>query len=224
MHRHAHNGAKEGLDTCEVTERLDLAPEAVDGRVQRPTTIPALAGLGAGAIHAAAIGTHADHLLLANAFVALAVAQLCSGIALLIQPGRAVAKLVVFVNAAAVVGWIVSRVVGVWFVPGLEVAESPEFADTVCALLGALAATGAALALRVDIRLGATRRWRPAITVRDVAIPAIAAALLTIPAMSLAATHSHETHADDSHSHDEGVDEDETVDVDGVAAVEVEDE
>ncbi len=168
-----------------------------------------------------AIGAHADHLLLANVFVALAVAQLGTGVALLIQPGRAVAKSVVVINAAAVVGWIVSRVVGVWFVAGLEVAEAPEFADTVCALLGALAAAGAALAVRVDTRLGATRTWRPAITVRDVAIPAIAVALLTVPAMSLSATHSHETHADDSHSHDEVVDGDEAVV--GVAAVEVED-
>ena len=221
-HRHAHNGAEEGIDIYEVTERLDLAPVAVDGRAQRPTTIPALASLGAGSIHAAAIGAHADHLMLANAFVVLAVAQLGSGIALLVHPGRTLAKAVVVVNVAAVVGWMVSRLVGVWFIAGLEIAESPEFADTVCALLGALAAAGAALAVQVDNRLGPSRTWRPATTVRDLAIPAIAVALLTVPAMGLAATHSHETHAVDSHSHDEGVDEDETVD--GVAAVEVEDE
>lgn len=185
---------------------------AVDGRAQRPTTIPALASLGAGAIHAAAIGTHADHLLLANAFVVLAVAQLGSGIALLVHPGRTLAKAVVVVNVAAVVGWMVSRLVGVWFIAGLEVAESPEFADTVCALLGALAAAGAALAVQVDNRLGPSRTWRPAITVRDMAVPALAVVLVTVPAMSLATSHSHESHVEDSHSHDTSGDGDETVD------------
>ena len=194
---------------------------AVDGRAQRPTTIPALASLGAGSIHAAAIGAHADHLMLANAFVVLAVAQLGSGIALLVHPGRTLAKAVVVVNVAAVVGWIVSRLVGVWFIAGLEVAESPEFADTVCALLGALAATVAALAVQVDNRLGPSRTWRPAITVRDIALPAIAVLVLTMPAMSLAATHAHADVPGDTHSHEETDDDDEPADEDLTVAEEV---
>jgi hypothetical protein len=177
------------------------APLFIDHRALRPTTIPAIAGIGAGAIHASAIGAHADHLLLANVFVALAVAQLGTGIALLTQPGRTSAKFVIVVNGAAVVGWIVSRVVGVWFVPGLEVAEPPEFADTVCASLGALAALAAAFALHVDTRLGPTRKWMPVITVRDLALPAIAVVLLTVPAMSVTATHAHPADVDDTHSH-----------------------
>lgn len=125
----------------------------------------------------------------------------------------------IIVNVVAVVGWAVSRIVGVWFIAGLEVAEPPEFADTVCAALGALAALAATFAVQVDTRLGPTRKWRPAITVRDLALPAVAVILLTVPAMSLAVTHTHAVDADGAHSHgisddhdDETLDADETVD------------
>ena len=118
-----------------------------------PTSIPALAGIGAGAIHAAAVGAHADHGVLANIFVALAVLQLATGVALLVQPGRAVAKAVVAVNGFAVAGWLLTCTVGVWLIAGLG-KQRPGFADTVCALLGALAAVGAGLVLRSDSRVG----------------------------------------------------------------------
>jgi len=222
-HRQQRNVAVGNIDISEVTESPDLVAEHVDERAQRPTTIAAIAGIGAGAIHAAAIGVHADHPLLANAFVVLAVAQLGGGIALLTHPGRALAKATIVVNAAAVVGWVVSRLVGVWFIAGLEVAEPPEFADTVCALLGALAAVGAALAVQVDTRLGPTRTWRPDISARDIALPAIAVLVLALPAMSLAATHAH-AHDDvpgDSHSHEESIDDDEPVDENLTVAGEV---
>ena len=92
----------------------DVEAGRVGERVARPVTIPALAGIGAGAIHAAAVGAHADHRVLANIFVVLAVSQLATGVALLVQPGRAVAKSVVAVNGFAVAGWLLSRTVGVW--------------------------------------------------------------------------------------------------------------
>ena len=83
--------------------------DPMDERVARPVTIPALAGIGAGTIHAAAVGAHADHRVLATMFVVLAVLQLATGVALLTQPSRAVAKAVVAINAVAVVGWLLSR-------------------------------------------------------------------------------------------------------------------
>lgn len=162
----------------------------------RPTTIPALAGIGAGAIHAAAIGVHADHRVVANIFVLLAVLQLASGLALLVRPGRSVTKVVFTINVGAVVGWLVTRSVGVWFVAGLEVAEHPDFADTVCALLGALAAAGAVIVVRAESRLGSPQTWLPATDVRDLVLPSIVVILLAVPAMSLAATHEHRHTAD----------------------------
>ncbi len=160
-------------------------------RVARPTAIPALAGIGAGAIHAAAIGAHADHRVLADIFVVLSVLQLATGVALLVQPGRAVAKTVVAVNTFAVVGWLLTRTVGVWLIPGLGV-ERPGFADTVCAVLGAVAAVAAGMVLSGDTRSGATSRWRPATNGRDLLVPALALLFLVVPAMSSAATQVHE--------------------------------
>ena len=139
----------------------DVGSGRVEAEASRSTSIPALAGIGAGAIHAAAVGVHADHRLLASIFVVVAVLQLVTGVALLVQPGRAVAKAVVAVNAFAVAGWLLTRTVGVWLIVGLGV-ERPGFADTVCALLGVLAAVGAWMALGSDTRSGATSKWRPA--------------------------------------------------------------
>jgi hypothetical protein len=138
-------------------------------------------------------------------FVVLAVLQLATGVALLTQPSRAVAKAVVAINAVAVVGWLLSRTVGVWVIPGLGV-ERPGFADTVCAVLGVLAAVGAGLVLSADTRSGATSKWRPATSVRELAVPSIVVVLMAVPAMSSAATHIHEHGTDPGHAH-EAVDE-----------------
>jgi len=186
-----------------VVREVRLDP--MDERVARPVTIPALAGIGAGTIHAAAVGAHADHRVLATMFVVLAVLQLATGVALLAQPSRAVAKAVVAINAVAVVGWLLSRTVGVWVIPGLGV-ERPGFADTVCAVLGVLAAVGAGLVLSADTRSGATSKWRPATSVRELAVPSIVVVLMAVPAMSSAATQIHEHGIDAGHAH-EAVDE-----------------
>ena len=178
--------------TAEVGE---VGSVRVEERVARPTSIPALAGIGAGAIHAAAVGAHADHPVLADIFVVLAVAQIATGVALLVQPSRAVAKAVVAVNGFAVAGWLLTCSVGVWLIAGLGV-QRPGFADTVCALLGAVAATGTGLALNSEARSGVASRWRPATGGRELAVPSAVILLLVVPAMSSAATDVHEHGAD----------------------------
>ena len=181
----------------------EAGPDGAEARAVRPTSIPALAGIGAGGIHAAAVGVHADHRLLATIFVVVAVLQLATGVALLVQPGRAVAKAVVAVNAFAVAGWLLTRTVGVWLVAGLGV-ERPGFADTVCALLGVLAAVGAWMALGRDTRSGATSKWRPATGGRELAAASVAVLFLAVPAMSSAATNVHDHGADlaPEHAHE----------------------
>ena len=47
--------------------------------------------IGAGAIHAAAIGIHAEHATLVRLFVAVAAAQLAAGVVMLVRGGRATA-------------------------------------------------------------------------------------------------------------------------------------
>ena len=174
--------------------------DRVDSGV-RPVTIPALAGIGAGAIHAAAVGAHADHGVLANIFVILAVLQLATGVRLLVRPSRVVAKAVVAVNGFAVAGWLLTRTVGVFVIAGLGV-ERPRFADTACALLGALAAVGAAMVLSSETRSGVASKWRPATSARELLVPSIVVVLMAVPAMNSAATDVHEhgvTGADHAH-------------------------
>src|SRR4051794_39907625 len=64
-----------------------------------------IASLGAGAIHAAAIGVHAEHRPTAIAFTVLAVLQLAWGGVALVRSGRVVATLGVLLGLGAFAGW-----------------------------------------------------------------------------------------------------------------------
>jgi hypothetical protein len=149
------------------------------------------ASLGAGAVHAAATGIHAEHAQLARIFVATAVLQLGAGLVAIVRPARWVAWAVALVNAAAVGGWLLTRIAGIGWIDGLEVREAPQFADTACALLGALA-VGAALA-------GALVGWRAAHPPR-LAFSSLAVAAIAVPAMLLGSTHVH-SDGGAAHSH-----------------------
>src|SRR5690606_37996614 len=111
------------------------------------TQVAGLASLGAGAIHAAAIGIHAEHTTLSRLFVVVAVAQLSIGLLVLLRGGRPNLTLNILINGGAVAVWAITRISGISFVSGLEAAENPQFADSVCAALGALAIGSSAVAL-----------------------------------------------------------------------------
>ena len=163
-----------------------------DARRLPGLAVAALASLGAGAIHGAAIGIHAEHPALAQLFVVITVAQLGAGLWALLRPVRLAAWALAAVNAVAVGGWLATRVTGISWISGLETREAPQFADTACALLGAVA-VGAALAACL---VG----WRPAAPVR-IWMPALAVAMLAVPAMWSGGTHLH-AHSDaDSAAH-----------------------
>ena len=95
-----------------------------------------MTSIGAGVIHAAAAGVHAEHPQLARLFILCAVAQIGAG--LLAWPARTdwSPVLIVAVNAVAVGAWLATRITGISWIEGLEVREAPQFADTACALLG----------------------------------------------------------------------------------------
>ena len=145
-------------------------------------TVAAVASIGAGVIHAAASGVHAEHPQLARLFVLCAVAQVGAGLLALARPHRLTGALIGVINAAAVVAWLATRITGISSIDGLETREAPQFADTVCALLAATA-VGCALAA---VMIGA-RRTAPA----RLLLPAVAVAALTIPAMLSGSTHVH---------------------------------
>ncbi len=165
------------------------------------TPLQGLASMGAGVIHAAAAGVHAEHPTLSRMFVAIAAAQILVGLVTLLRGGRAVAVAAALVNGGAVVAWIVTRVSGISWIEGLEQSEAPQFADTVCAALGALAVGAAVVTLRGGT--GWTRRATPA----RLRLPAIGLGAVTIAAMMSGATHAHSSDPGDDHSHADAVDD-----------------
>ncbi len=165
------------------------------------TPLQGMASLGAGAIHAAAAGIHAEHPTLSRLFVAVAAAQILVGLATLVRGGRAVATATALVNGGAVVAWIVTRVSGISWIDGLAQSERPQFADTVCAVLGALAVGAAVVTLRG--RMGRTIRATP----MRLGLPAIGLGAVTVLAMMAGATHTHSAAAGPDHSHAEAPDD-----------------
>jgi hypothetical protein len=147
--------------------------------------IAVMTSIGAGVIHAAAAGVHAEHPQLARLFMFCAVAQIGAALVAVAHPSRLLAVPILVVNAAAVAAWLATRTTGISWIQGLEVREAPQFADTACALLGAIA-VGCALAASM---IGTRRSAAPRLS-----FPAIAIAALTIPAMVSSGTQVH-THA-----------------------------
>ena len=139
-----------------------------------------LFSIGAGVVHGAAVGLHADHPSLVRIFLVCTLLQVGWGIVAIERHNRQIAFLGAVVNGAAVVGWIVTRMKGVSFVPGLETAEAPQVADTVCAMLGALAAFSAwAGTVPGEI---AVRRRAPSF---------VAAVMLTTAGLATVRVHEH---------------------------------
>jgi hypothetical protein len=177
-----------------MTEPGDLRTGAAAPAAGWITPLQGIASLGAGAIHAAAVGVHAEHPTLSRLFVAVAAAQILVGLVTLLRGGRAVAAATAVVNGGAVVAWIVTRVSGISWIEGLEQSEAPQFADTVCATLGALA-VGAAI---VTLRGGAGRTMRA--TPTRFRLPAIGLGAVTVAAMMSGATHAHSSDAGHDHA------------------------
>jgi hypothetical protein len=167
-----------------TSEPISIA--RTDERV-RPLVVAAVASLSAGAIHAAAIGSHAEHPQAARVFAAVALFQLVWGAAALARPGRVVALLGILGNAALFGGWVVAKTSGLSFVDGLDTVEPAQFADTLAA---ALAGVAVLAAVTIFLRLP-NLRGRSALTSGLVAVLTVAA----LPGMIQAGRHVH------AHSH-----------------------
>jgi hypothetical protein len=146
-------------------------------------TIAAAASLGAGAVLAATAGVHADHPELARIFIVVAAAQLGAGVLALFRPNRSACWAIAGANALAVGGWLLTRLRGIGWIDGLHVRESPQFADTAGATLGAVAFGAAIAAALIGWQQVSSRRTTGA------ALPALAIVALAIPAMLLGGTH-----------------------------------
>jgi hypothetical protein len=117
----------------------------MDAGQESPTGLvwAALASLGAGVIHAAAVGVHGEHRQAAIAFAALALFQVGWGALALVRSWSWIAWAGVAGNSLALAGWLVAKTSGIGFIDGLETAEGPGFADTMAAILALIAVAGA---------------------------------------------------------------------------------
>src|SRR5882672_4268473 len=122
-------------------------------------TVAGLASLSAGVIHAVAAGNHSEHRQAVIAFAATSIFQVAWGTWALLRSGRLLILLGAAGNAAAVGAWVLAKSNGISFIDGLETKEPAQFADTLCAVLAAVAVLGAvAAALGLfDLGRSATR-------------------------------------------------------------------
>ena len=151
-----------------------------------------LASMGAGAVHAAAAGIHAEHRSWPRSSSSPPCSSSVSGCGPCSGPTRLAAWAVVFVNVGAVVGWLYTRLGGISWIEGLEVREAPQFADTACAALAVVAVvTGYTGAI-----LPAERRQH-----RGLLAPAALIGMFAVWTMFAAGTHVH-SHGEAGHTHD----------------------
>jgi hypothetical protein len=163
----------------------DPIPAAREGGLLR---LAAVASLGAGAIHAAAIGAHAGERQAVLTFMVAAVFQLGWGALALVRRDRWLVLLGAAGHAALLGGWAMAKTSGISFIDGLEPTESVQLADGAAAALATVAAL-AAVVSTVDHR-GVLR-----------ALPARAALSLGLVALTVAGLNTT-----GSHSHAEGGD------------------
>jgi hypothetical protein len=169
--------------------------------VSPPTGFFWLAGLtslGAGAIHAAAIGVHSEHRPAVLAFTAVAILQLAWGVLALVRVNRLVAVLGLMIGAGTLAGWALAKVSGIPFIDGLDVAEPIQTADGLAAglALASVSALGAALWPKHS----ASPQLRAPLPLMAVGISA-----LTVFGMVTAGSHTHAAGEAHSHGSDETV-------------------
>jgi hypothetical protein len=173
-----------------------VGTSATEAPVERavPLTIAAFASIAAGAIHAAAIGSHSDFPDMVKVFTASAAFQLGWGALALVRPQRAPIALGILGNLGLLGGWAVAMNGGISFIEGMDTDMSPSRADTLAAAFAAVAVIGSILALSRP-RLG-SGKGAPAIVLAGVASIA-----LGISGMSAAASPDHHGGAAAGHSH-----------------------
>lgn len=162
------------------------------------------ASLGAGAIHAAAIGVHSEHHQAVVTFTVIAAVQLGWGAMALARPGRVVLALGALANIGVVGGWALAKTTGISFIDGFEVTEPVQTAD------GLAAGLAVAAVLAVAAHLWGRTKLRLAGVPLVAGGTAVLVAALAVPGMLSAGSHSHAEgatgHGHDATAHDDGAD------------------
>jgi hypothetical protein len=149
------------------------------------TAMAGMSSLGAGAIHAAAIGVHAEHRPAATTFVIVAAIQLAWGALALVRSNRLIALLGAGIGLGAFAGWVWAKVWGIGFIPGLDEAEPVQTADGIAAAM--------ALASVLLIAFAAWAKGTTTIRVPrpPLVVTAIAVLALSLFGMAAGGTHVH---------------------------------
>jgi hypothetical protein len=141
--------------------------------------------IASGLVHGVAVGLHTEHPASARTLAILALVQVIVGLFSVITSTKRLDVPVAMVNGVSVVGWIVSKTVGIGFIDGLESAESVQTTDPLCAILAALAVVFA-VTPRLATRF--TLERTPAVGL---------VVILAVPAMVAASGHAHGSSAAD---------------------------
>lgn len=149
--------------------------------------IGGLGSIGAGVVHAAAIGVHNEHRQAVIMFTAVAVFQMAWGAWAQAPRGtRRLASVVGLLgNAGLLFGFIMAKTSGISFIDGMEASDPVEFADGLAAALAVTSVVFASLDLLRSSDAQILRRgWALGTGVAVVS-------LLTVPAMVAAANPAH---------------------------------
>jgi hypothetical protein len=157
-------------------------------------TLAAWASIGAGAIHATAVGLHAEHRQAAFVFTAVAAFQITWAVLALAVPNRVVAWIGALGSLGLVAGYLVTRTSGISFIDGLEVAESGQVPDTIAAILAGAVVVLCLTAATTATPATAARRFGPVTAGVGMAL----VLGLAVPAVANAAVSTHE-HGDAGH-------------------------
>jgi hypothetical protein len=177
------------VTSVEVPLRAFTAPSSETlAKLARPLLIAGAASISAGAIHAAAIGTHAEHPQAARAFAVVALVQLAWGAAALARPSRKLALIGALVSGVFFISWVAAKMRGLPFIDGLGDKEPVQWADGLAAAFALIATLAAA---KVALWTRPTKP-RPLIAAASAGV-LLAAAL---PGMIQAGSHVH------SHGHE----------------------
>ena len=150
-----------------------VAPEAPNRPAEAGRFVLAgMTSLGAGVIHLAAIGPHADDPAAAGTFAVVGLAQLAWGAAALTARRTWVGIVGLVLSMAAVGGWVLAKTTGIGFITGLDHVESIQRADAAAALLAAV--TALIVARRLLVGDAVPQHSRRAMVAVGVAIAAVA--------------------------------------------------
>src|SRR5438477_11362664 len=103
-----------------VSATTETSARKAQARRPRPLLIAGAASVSAGAVHAAAIGAHADHPQAARMFAIVAFLQVAWGVAAIVSASRLLAIVGLVLNFGLVAGWVLAKWKGIWFVSGLD--------------------------------------------------------------------------------------------------------